>query len=198
MLIDLHIHTVLGSPCSVIEINDIIKMAKRVKLDGVCITDHHSRKAIELMKEKAAGHNLLILGGMEVRSLEGDVLTFGFSESVKEGIPLAELIPWVHSLNGVVIAAHPFRSGAPSMGNKIYEIKDIDAIEVLNGNSSEDMNILSWLASLKLGIPGVGGSDAHTALQIGKYATFFDKEIKNEDDFICALKGGRFQAMKMF
>ncbi len=194
----MHIHTVLGSPCSVIEINDIIKMAKRVKLDGICITDHHSRNAIEITKEKAAGHNLLIFGGMEIRCLEGDVLTFGFSEVVKEGIPLVELIPWVHSLGGVVIAAHPFRSGAPSMGNKIYEIKGIDAIEVLNGNSSEDMNILSWLASLKLGIPGVGGSDAHTALQIGKYATFFDEEIKDEAGLVCALKGWRFQAMKMF
>lgn len=198
MLIDIHIHTVLGSSCSVIEINDIIKMAKRVKLEGICITDHHNRDAVEIVREKAVGHNLLVLGGMEIRCLEGDVLTFGFSEFVHEGIPLAELIPWVHSLGGVVIVAHPFRSGAPSIGNKIYEIKGIDAIEVLNGNSSEDMNILSWLASLKLGIPGVGGSDAHTPLQIGKYVTFFDKKIKDETDFICALKSGRFQALKMF
>ncbi len=198
MLIDIHVHTVLGSPCSVIEINDIIKMAKRVKLDGVCITDHHSRNAVEIAKEIAIKHNLLILGGMEIRCLEGDVLTFGFSEFCSEGIPLAELIPWVHSVGGVIIAAHPFRSSAPSIGNKLYEVKGIDAIEVLNGNSSEDMNILSWLASLKLCLPGVGGSDAHTPLQIGKYATFFDKEIKDEDDIVCALKGGRFQALKMF
>ncbi len=198
MLIDIHVHTVLGSKCSVIEIDDIIKMAKRVKLDGVCITDHHSRSAVEIAKERAAEHNLLIIGGMEIRCLEGDMLAFGFSEFCREGIPLAELIPWVHSLGGVVIAAHPFRSGAPSIGNKLYEIKGIDAIEVLNGNSSEEMNILSWLASLKLCVPGVGGSDAHTALQIGKYATFFDRKIKDEDDLVSALKGGRFQALKMF
>ncbi|MEK7274293.1 MAG: PHP domain-containing protein [Candidatus Desantisbacteria bacterium] len=198
MLIDMHVHTVLGSPCSVIEIDDVIKMAKRVKLDAVCITDHHSRSAVEIAKERASEHNLLILGGMEIRCLEGDVITFGFPESVNEGIPLTELIPWVHSMGGVVIAAHPFRSGAPSIGNKLYEIKGIDAIEVLNGNSSEEMNILSWLASLKLSIPGVGGSDAHTALQIGRYATFFDRKIKDEDGLISALKGKQFQALKIF
>jgi hypothetical protein len=198
MIIDIHVHTALGSPCSVIDIDELIRIAKRIKLDGVCITDHHSIGGIEMAKEKAKKHDFMILGGMEIRCLEGDVITFGFSEFVREGISLVELIPWVHDVGGVVIAAHPFRDGVPSIGNRIYEIQGLDGIEVLNGNCSDDMNILAWLASLKLGIPGVGGSDAHTPLQIGKYVTFFDSDIKDEIELIMRLKSGRFHALKLF
>lgn len=196
VIIDLHIHTLIGSSCSVIEIDELIKRALSLNIDGICITDHDSMFAVETVKQKAAGKNLVVLGGMEVRCLEGDVLVFGFKEILKEKISVIDLIPNVHNQGGIVIPVHPFRIEAPSIGKLIYELKDVDAIEILNGNSSEETNISAWLASLKLGIPGVGGSDAHTLKQVGKYVTFFDKLIKNEDDLIKAIKEKDFQALK--
>lgn len=199
MIIDLHIHTLIGSHCSLIELQDLIKQAKRLKLDGICITDHDSTAGIWQARKMKIGEEegIKVFGGVEVSTREGHVIVFSKDiEEIKLPIYVVDLISWAHSKGGVVIPVHPFRKGVPCLYNKLYEISGFDAIEILNGNCKEEMNILSWLASLKLGIPGTGGSDAHTLTQVGKYATIFETNIESEDELIEAIKSGNYQAVR--
>ncbi len=197
MIIDLHIHTLVGSHCSVIEIHDLIKQAKRVKLDGICITDHDSTAGIWQSKEIGEKEGIKVFGGIEVSTREGHVMVFSKDiDEIKIPIHVVDLISWVCARGGVIIPVHPFRKGVPCLSNKIYKIFGFHALEVLNGNCTQDMNILAWLASLKLGIPGIGGSDAHTLTQVGKYATMFDTNIETEKELINAIKSGNYQAVK--
>lgn len=197
MVIDLHIHTLVGSPCSIIDIHDLIKQAKKVKLDGICITDHDSIAGINQSKKIGKEAGIKVFGGIEVSTKEGHVIVFSNElEKIKRPIHVTDLISWVHERGGVIIPVHPFRKGVPCLSEKLYEISGFDALEVLNGNCSQDTNILGWLASLKLGIPGIGGSDAHTLTQVGRYATMFDTYIETEEELINAIKLGNYQAIK--
>ncbi|MEW6097413.1 MAG: CehA/McbA family metallohydrolase [bacterium] len=197
MIIDLHIHTLVGSHCSVIDIYDLIKQAKRVKLDGIGITDHDSTAGIWQSKKIGEEEGICVFGGIEVSTKEGHVMVFSKDiDEIKRPIHVVDLISWVHIRGGVVIPVHPFRRGVPCLSNKLYEISGFDAIETLNGNCTQDMNILAWLASLKLGIPGIGGSDAHTLTQVGRYATMFDTHIETEEELINAIKSGNCHAVK--
>lgn len=97
MLIDLHIHTKRGSRCSSLDSKELVKQAKKMRLDAVCITDHNTFEAVQVTKEAGKEEGLLVFGGMEVRCREGDILTFGLQEPPKSGIPASELLEIVKS-----------------------------------------------------------------------------------------------------
>ncbi len=192
MLIDIHTHTFIGSDCSILHPEDLIVTAKERGIEAVCITDHDTTRAVKICKELGRNYDFLVLGGMEVRCKEGDVLTFGLWTRPPGTITVQELIELVHDVGGVVIPAHPFRTEAPSLRDKIWEVRGFDAIEILNGNASDYQNELARDAALKLDLPGTGGSDAHSRLSIGQCLTFFEDRIRNEEELIVAIKERKF------
>jgi predicted metal-dependent phosphoesterase TrpH len=156
MLIDMHIHTKRGSSCSVLHTKDLVKEAVALHLDAVCITDHNTTKVVDRVKKAGKEYGLLVLGGIEVRCLEGDVLAFGLEQSPRPRIQARELLKLVQSIGGATVVAHPFRTSAPSLLKKVYEITGFDALEILNGNSSPDENWKAEQAAKRLGLPGTG------------------------------------------
>jgi len=198
MLIDLHIHTKQGSRCSSLDIHGLVMRAKKMHLDAVCITDHNTTMAVEMVRDAGKEQGLIVLGGMEVRCREGDILTFGLQDPPDPGIAALDLLKLVQRSEGAAIVAHPFRASAPSLGRVVCEISGFDALEVLNGNSSNDENKKACCAAQRLHIPGTGGSDAHSRASVGRYVTEFEENsIKGEQDLIAALRGGRFKPKKL-
>jgi hypothetical protein len=205
MRIDIHIHTEVGSPCSSLTVKELIQRAIELGLDGVCITEHNTFYGVEDAKQAGRKKGLLVLGGMEVRCKEGDFVVFArdglleIEEDLKNRTPkVKELITFIHERNGVIFPVHPYRVGAPSIRDGIYKIEGFDGIEVLNGNSSQEENSLALLAAKRLGLIGLGGSDAHSLEQVGVYTTVFeDLEIRNEQDLIDAIKSKKAKPSKM-
>jgi predicted metal-dependent phosphoesterase TrpH len=198
MLIDLHIHTRRGSRCSVLHTKDLVRQAKEMHLDAVCITDHNTANAVERVRKIGKENGLIVIGGMEVRCQEGDVLAFGLQEPPAHRITAKDLIEQVRRVGGASVVAHPFRASAPSLGRKIFEVQGFDAIEVLNGNSAAEENRMAQEAAQKLQLPGTGGSDAHSRKSVGKYVTEFDDDsIESEQDLIAALKSGRYRPKQL-
>ncbi len=68
-----------------------------------------------------------------------------------------------------------------------------DAIEVLNGGCIERENLLALSVARLLGKPQTAGSDAHMPLEVGRYATMFEKELETEEDMLRELGAGRFR-----
>jgi predicted metal-dependent phosphoesterase TrpH len=199
MLIDLHIHTRRGSFCSRLGTKDLVRQAKEMHLDAVCVTDHNTTKAVENVKRIGKEQGLLVLGGIEVRCLEGDVLVFGLMKSPHSGIMAKDLVELVHQVGGAAIPAHPFRSSAPSLGERIFEIPGFDAVEVLNGNSTDEENRMAMEAAQRLRLPGTGGSDSHSSKQVGRCITEFeDGTIRSETDLVAAIKDGRCRQKRLF
>jgi hypothetical protein len=199
MLIDPHIHTTRYSLCSQLKPDELVYAARLFRLDGIVITEHNcvwSEQEIAELRLKADG--LVILRGQEIRAykdglLEGDLLVFGFYEVINEELSSTELIELVHQAGGIIVAAHPFR-GFLGLREEIYQL-DLDGIEVLNSNHTPPENIAAKAASSRLGLPAIGGSDAHCAADVGNYLTFFENWIENEAQLVEEIKKGRCRAI---
>lgn len=192
MKIDIHIHTTVGSGCSRILPDDIPTYLLRKKLDGVCITEHGNLEGFNVAEYLCKKYKILAFAGVEVRCKEGDVLVFGVQKCWWEGVSVEEVIEDAHKENGFVIACHPFRSSAPSLHERIFGIKGLDAIEVANGNCTASENKKAEEACKKMRLFPIAGSDAHIEEKIGSCFTFFTSVLKTEEEFLEALRRGNF------
>jgi len=68
-------------------------------------------------------------------------------------------------------------------------------VEICNGGSIDRENKFAMQVCDYLGLTPTGGSDAHSELGIGCYATQFDDPIRTETDVIAALKHKRCRAV---
>lgn len=206
MRIDLHIHTTPRSPCSHLGLSELVQETRRLKLDGICLTEHQvvwiPEEAVKLTEEGG----IKVFRGNEFTTNQGDILVFGFDKDIKELLTIQELRDEVKGTGGFMIAAHPFR-GFKTFGigqlhmtveqacrRKVFEF--VDAIEIGNGKLSDDENEMARKVAEKLGLPGTGGSDAHRVDEIGKWITVFEKVIQSEQELVEELQAGRFTAMK--
>ncbi len=202
VVIDLHVHTSPASPCSSAPVDHLVEEAKRIGLDGICLTDHNFLWDPGLVEGLRQKHEFLIMRGNEITTDQGDMVVFGLYKDIQGIIRLKELREEVLRAGGFMIAAHPFRGfltfGMGQLGltpEKAMErplLKMVDAIEVLNGKVTEKENSFASEVAAGLGLPGTGGSDAHEVDEVGVYATRFADAIENEEDLIKAFKNGNF------
>jgi len=205
IFIDLHTHTLPASPCSSAATEQLIKEAKTIGLDGICLTDHNHvwhREHVEELRQK---HGFLILRGNEITTDQGDMLVFGMYKDIQGIIKLEDLKKEVLKADGFMIVAHPFRGflvfGAGQLGLTAEKARTrplfqyAGAIEVLNGKVTENENKLAAEVAAGLKLPETGGSDAHEVYEVGKYATRFVSTISNEKELLAALKNGIYEAV---
>lgn len=197
MLLDLHIHQNRHSADSRLDILDAIKDAKALNLDGICITDHDSLGLKPFAKELSKSEGLLVIVGVEIYTLDGDILCYGVNDLPKKRLSAQETIDYVHAQGGVCIAAHPYRKNNRGLGEKIFTLEGLDAIEVYNGRTLDRNNAMAYETAQLLKIPSVGGSDAHSIGEIGNYCTYFEDTIESEIDFINAIKSSVYKPVTL-
>jgi len=204
MIIDLHVHTKPLSSDSLMEVDEAIQEAKRIGLDGLCLTEHNKvwkAGAISSLREK---WDFLLLRGVEVETPEGHILVFGVYQDFEGVIQLDELRKIVTREGGVMVAAHPFKGFvafnsvklglSPEQAAKRPVFQKVDLIEGFSGRLNEDENGLAQAVGKKLGMKSTGGSDAHSVKYLGKCVTIFENKINSEAEFLSELKMGRFEA----
>jgi predicted metal-dependent phosphoesterase TrpH len=200
MTIDLHVHTSDASPCSSAPVDAIIDEAKRIGLDGICLTDHNYIWDPEVVEDLQQRHGFLVLRGNEITTDQGDMVVFGFHKDIKGIIKLEELRAEVSKVGGFMIVAHPFRgfltfgigqlglTPEKAMARPLFE--SVDAVEVLNSKSTAKENDFAAKVALGLNLPATGGSDAHEVSEVGIFATRFHQGLKDERELVEALKAG--------
>jgi predicted metal-dependent phosphoesterase TrpH len=206
MRIDLHIHTAPLSACSYIDPQELIQEARRLNLDGICLTEHQVVWDPDEVSQMAEAAGIRIFRGNEFTTNQGDILVFGYGEDIKELLIIQDLRGRVTAAGGYMIAAHPFR-GFKTFGigqlqmtveqackRKVLEF--VDAVETGNGKLSPDENEMARKVAEKLGLPGTGGSDAHRIDEIATWLTDFDNDIEDENDLLRELHAGRFRAVQ--
>ena len=196
MWIDTHCHTKYSYD-NWLEPLDLIRRAKALGLDGVCITEHYSYEASEPVERIGREEGLLVLRGVEIATDRGHLLAYGV---VDDGwniwnrdsyLPLEEVIERINDLGGVCAPAHPFRNvGLSSLMEGLLDLRDIAAVESHNGVNAESDNDLAIRASTHLGLPTLGGSDCHKVVAVGRCATEFSQPVHDMASFIAAVKAG--------
>jgi predicted metal-dependent phosphoesterase TrpH len=204
MRIDLHVHTAPRSPCSNINPAELIEEAKRIGLDGFCLTEHQVLWDWDEVVQLAGDKGIKIFRGNEITTAQGDILVFGLDQDIQGIITIQELNEIVKSANGFSIAAHPFRGfkmfGVGQLGMTLDQackkksLQYVDAIEIRNGRVTEKENEVAGKVAERLGLLGTSGSDAHEIGALGTWVTIFEKDIDTEADLLRELKAGNFTA----
>ena len=177
MIIDIHTHTYPTSDDSSLSPEQLIEEARRIGLDGLCITDHDRFWSPQEVNDLSKAHDFLVLPGCEVTTEEGHMLVYGLSEYVFGMHRAAFVRRLVDEAGGVIVVAHPYRRTyreQADTGRGAYdEMLDrachntvfplADAVEVLNGRGSEQENAFSHEIAKRFEMRGTGASDGPPA-----------------------------------
>lgn len=195
MLIDTHLHEIKYSGDSKISLKQIIDKAKWLGLDGICITDHGNNFIRNEIAEYSSSNNFLIIAGAEILTTAGDILTFAkcdISIPDKE-LSINELLDFIEEKKGVAISAHPFRNNNRGLGNTIKDVHSkLSGVEAFNGSTLLHHNLYGFALAKEFNLSCTGGSDAHVLEKVGTFATYFNDNVRDETDFIDAIKSGKF------
>jgi len=202
MKIDLHVHTSPRSPCSDIQPETLVAEAKRIGLDGFCLTEHQVLWSEADVKALAKDSGIAIFRGNEITTAQGDVLVFGLEEDIQGIIPIQALHQAVIAAGAFAILAHPFR------GFKTFGLSDlqmdieqasrkkalgfVQAVEIRNGKVTDRDNTMAEKVADRLNLPGTGGSDAHHLDSLGRFVTIFEQPLRTDRQLLEALHSGRF------
>ncbi len=210
MLIDLHAHTWPRSHDSVLNPDDLIVRARQAGLDAICFTEHDTVWDFRSIEELRAKHDFLVLAGVEISTDDGHILVFGIDKYVFGMHRSRELASYVEKGDGVMVAAHPYRRQMPwfsrnddeyqtalekARRNPAYQY--VQALEELNGRGSDKENEFSRRLCDIMELPGTAGTDSHAISDVGKCATYFEKDIRDERELIAEIKAGRFHAVDL-
>lgn len=211
MLIDLHNHTYPKSDDSFMSPDELVDAARLAGLDGVCITEHDDFWSLDHAAELTKRHGILVLPGAEINTDAGHVLVFGL-QRYRFGMHKPSFLrAEADSLGAVLIAAHPYRrryledpASDPAVRSEMLDratadpdFRMFDAVESFNGRGSSNENLFARDLNQILGLPGVGGSDAHRVHQVGTAATRFQRRINSLDDLIEEVRYGRTEPVKL-
>ncbi|MEW6489921.1 MAG: PHP domain-containing protein [Thermodesulfobacteriota bacterium] len=192
MRFDLHVHTDL-SPCSSLGLRDILRHARRLGLDGVCLTDHGTTAVRHLVREGVQDDGLCVVIGMEYETAEGDFLVFGPSpvaqEDLPPGLPARELLHRVERAGGAAVAAHPFRASRP-VGGRIWGEGLCRVVEAHNGRNTVLENRRAEEFAARHRLAATGGSDAHRLDELGRAVTRFEVPVCSRQELVWALLAG--------
>jgi len=196
MLMDLHVHTSGFSPDSRMTLEACLERARLIGLDGVCLTEHDVIAGYEDVGSLAARFGLVVLVGVEILTLDGDILCFGLDRVPDGAIGARELTAALAARGGATVAAHPYRDNKRGVEDLLFELPDLTAVEGYNGNTSPDDNLRAARAARELGLPVTGSSDAHGVERVGAYATMFDGRVASVGDLAAALRGGDYRPVR--
>ncbi len=183
MKIDMHIHSIY-SPDGNVPVKTLLKIAKKIGLDAIAITDHNEiRGALKAKKLRM----IPVIVGVEVSTSSGHVLGYDIDCPIPRNLSVEDTIEKIHDCGGFAVAAHPYRFWS-GIGEKevMKNAKIFDAIEVLNGRCKKSSNKKAIQLAEKLHKGFTAGSDAHFPHEIGKAGIIVYCEI--DDIWDCLIK----------
>lgn len=193
MLIDLHCHTRVHSPCSALTPEALARAALAAGLDGVCLTEHDALWQKHEIEALSREFGLVVLRGVEVTTEVGHVLAFGLQRYLPEMVRIERLKAIADDENAILVLAHPSRRyGAMPEADPA---RWFHTFEVENGTEGRLQNETAARLARTLALPGTGGSDAHAVREVGRAATLFDRPIRTEREFLEELRAGRYRAV---
>jgi predicted metal-dependent phosphoesterase TrpH len=188
---DLHVHTTYSFDASIQPKTLVDQLYAHPFIKAIAVTDHNTVEGYYKVRELAAPYkDIAIIPGVEVATVEGDLIVLGVAELPPKTWTVQNVIDFAREKDGVVIAAHPYR--IYGLGDAIKKY-NLDAIEVLNGASPPYTNKKAENLARELGLPGVAGSDAHAVSELWTVYTEIQASL-NVNEILEAIKRGLVRA----
>ena len=204
--LDLHSHSTDASDDAGGTVEGYLKwIAARRKrgyhIDGFVLTEHrHFDPSVEYAA-LAEQYEAVVLRGAEVETTVGHVLVYGISDEFARrfdlsdvALPASEVFRCARESGGFAVAAH---AGRPSIGiaehvANGHALDHVEAVEALNGGSSDVENGVGREFAEQHALHRVGGSDAHYVSAIGRCMTAFARPIASIEALVEELAAGDY------
>ncbi|MEM3442588.1 MAG: PHP domain-containing protein [Candidatus Bathyarchaeia archaeon] len=184
---DLHVHTMYSFDASINPKTLVEQLNAHPTVKAIAITDHNTVEGYFKVRQLASAYqDLLIIPGVEISAVEGDLLVLGTAELPPKPWNAENIIDFGREIGALIIAAHPYR--VYGLGDSTRNL-DVDAIEVLNGNSQPHLNKMAENLAKSMGLPGIAGSDAHHPNELWTAYTEIQASL-DVDDVLKAIKIG--------
>ncbi len=171
--VDFHVHSD-ASPDGRDGISRLLAGAKRAQLAAIAVCDH------DLCTPLPAEDGILLIPGTEISTDLGHILGLFLEQPVvlerSGGLPKARAaIDAIHAAGGIAVLAHPFQRRTADAAS--YLDLPFDAIEAANARAAmkvRDANARAARLAQNMQLPSTGGSDAHSAKELGSAYTELD------------------------
>ena len=195
MLIDLHCHTAPRSRCSDLAPRELIELARQRGLGAICLTEHDTWWPEDEIAALRAEAGFPVFHGVELTTDMGHILAFGLPPPVAPLATARNVFDHAAAHGGVLFLAHPARDGLLKVTAET--VTYFASVEALNGSDSRLQNMAATGLAKGFRLPGIGGSDAHTADEVGRTATSFDVPVHDQAELLAALHAGNYQAVTL-
>lgn len=212
-IIDMHVHTMVGSLDSDLSPKGLAEQVRAVGLTGVVLTEHlypWRRGEIDRFRNQ---YGIFVFNAQEWATEMGHIAVLGLPQEVRGVRRVRDLRAACDEYGAFMVLCHPFRY-FPGPSNFLFAdrrdshtlgIEELaehpvfsltDAVEVMNGGCIDRENGLARDVAVRLNLRQTAGSDAHMPLEVGRYATLFEKDIESEEDMLQELHAGRFRPVQ--
>src|SRR3990170_2061430 len=170
VLLDLHNHT-RYSPDSKLDPAELVRLAGKLGLQGVAITDHNSVDGVRVAVEAARDlKDFVVIPATEISTSEGHVLAYGVTTAIPRDLSPAETVDRVGAAGGVAVAAHPYRFWS-GLGEDATLSARFAAYEVHNARTLRAGNERASRLAARTRVGRTGGSDTHLLHELGRGVT---------------------------
>ncbi len=173
--LDLHVHSIYSHDSN-LNLERIIKIAKKKGLSGIAITDHNTVGGA-VKARSFAGDNFMVIIGSEITTDKGDVIGLFLNENIMSR-HFMEVLDEINDQGGLSILPHPYKN---KFADPIELIRYVDMVEGMNARIPKKANDKACALSKKFGMRIVAGSDAHTSFEVGRMQTIFADEQTFDD-----------------
>lgn len=194
--IDLHTHTD-ASDDGRSSLAEQAAAARAAGLDAIAVTDHNQCTPVPEWLE-----GVLLIPGCEVSTQVGHITGLFLTQPLdlaalrRNGLPSgAEAVEEIRRRGGLAVLAHPFQR--PGADAAQYDFP-LDGLETANARAAfknpRAHRQAAELAAAR-GLPPIGGSDGHSAAEVGNAYTLVEAEALTLEALRAGVAAGRCQAM---
>ena len=175
---DVHMHTHYSYD-SLLTPRKLVQAVAKAGLSAIVVTDHNTTKGgfASLKVSRSKGLDLSVFVGAEIKTEHGDVIGLFLNDEIQSR-RYHEVIDEIREQDGIVYLPHPLASYT-SVND--MDLNRIQVIEAYNGRNKIQHNKQALKLSRKLGIPFLGGSDAHLQYEVGTVKNLTNMDITQED-----------------
>lgn len=192
---DLHLHTEYSMDCRT-TLHQIITRCVETGITCIAVTDHGTAEGALKMQEIAP---FRIIVGQEVLTDSGEIMGLFLKETVPNKLSVDETIKIIRSQGGLVAIPHPLDRLRTSVFQGSEPAKLLPKVDILEAFNARDLfpgntERVRELAK-KYHLRTSGGSDAHTAEEIGRTYVEMDY-FRTPQEFLKSLSRGKIVGHK--
>jgi predicted metal-dependent phosphoesterase TrpH len=187
---DLHMHTSWSHDCS-IDALELVDHAEAEGLGAIAVTDHNVFGGALEAVDHAAGRDLVVIPGEEVKTdTHGEVIGLFLEGEIPRGMSFADTVAAIREQGGLVYVPHPFDRMHAIPGPKMLHrhLAEIDVLEVYNARLLfETYNDEALRFAQKYNLTMGAGSDAHVLQGVGTGAVRM-RAFADPEEFLLSLR----------